>query len=85
MTALTTGESVPLQRQLQLPIRLLDHDRIVRRTDHGDVSLSSDLDEHLRDHVRVRLIEPRGRFIDEQQGRLHRERAREGDADLFAG
>src|SRR5215218_6514631 len=73
-----------LVRKREPPVRLLDHDRVVRGADHGGAALAREGREQGREAERVRLVEPRGRLVDQQQGRSHRNRAGDRDALLLA-
>src|SRR6266576_2914087 len=74
-----------LGRQGQLGVGLLDHDRVVCRADDRRTGLAGERREQRRQPERVRLVEPRGRLVDEQQRRPRRERTRNRNANLLAG
>src|SRR3954471_13232293 len=71
--------------QGQLDVGLLDHDRVVRRADDRGAGLARERGQQGREPQRVRLVEPRGGLVDEQQRRPRRQRARRGTAALVAG
>src|ERR1051325_10507917 len=70
--------------QRELRVGVLDYDRIVRRADDRRAGLAGERREEHGERARVRLVEPCGRLVDEQQARLGGERPGDGDPDLLA-
>jgi hypothetical protein len=67
-----------------LGLRVLDQHGIVRRTDDRAAGRPRELREQRPDRAGVRLVEPCGRLVGEQQRRAGRQRARDRDPLLLA-
>lgn len=69
----------------QLAVGALDQQRVVRRADDGGARRPRELEEEPGERARVRLIEPGGGLVDEQEPRARGEGARNGDPLALAG
>ena len=63
---------------------MLDDGRVVRRAHDRYAPLARDPGQKLADRERVRIVEPRGGLVREQEVRLRGESAGDGDALLFS-
>ena len=63
----------------QLVVCVLDHGGIVGRADDGGAELVRQVREQAGDEPRIGLVEARGRLVEDEQGRLGRDRARDRD------